>query len=387
MKIASAASAFPKHYYPQAVLLAALRDYWKESLNNPRILDQLHAHAGVEGRHLVMPLERYYGLESFGQANRVWIEASLELGEVAICRAMARAGLDLAEIGALFFVSVTGIASPSIDARLINRMKLPPNIRRTPIFGLGCVAGAAGVARAADYVRAYPNQVAVLLAVELCSLTLQRDDLSIANLVSSGLFGDGAAAVVVAGRDVKVSGTDRRPAGHNGRPSAPAIGEPQDDAPAHAAPADAGDHTWPEILATRSVFYPETEDVMGWDISEKGFKIVLSRDVPVVVRERLGADVDSLLADHGYKRSDVGSWVLHTGGPKVLEATQEALGLNNGELAASWDCLRRMGNLSSASVLAVLEEVMTRRRPKPGTLGIMAAMGPGFCSEVLLLRW
>jgi alkylresorcinol/alkylpyrone synthase len=387
MKIASAASAFPKHYYPQAVLLAALRDYWKESLNNPRILDQLHAHAGVEGRHLVMPLERYYGLESFGQANRVWIEASLELGEVAICRAMARAGLDLSEIGALFFVSVTGIASPSIDARLINRMKLPPNIRRTPIFGLGCVAGAAGVARAADYVRAYPNQVAVLLAVELCSLTLQRDDLSIANLVSSGLFGDGAAAVVVAGRDVKVSGTDRRPAGHNGWPSAPAIGEPQDDAPAHAAPADAGDHTWPEILATRSVFYPETEDVMGWDISEKGFKIVLSRDVPVVVRERLGADVDSLLADHGYKRSDVGSWVLHTGGPKVLEATQEALGLNNGELAASWDCLRRMGNLSSASVLAVLEEVMTRRRPKPGTLGIMAAMGPGFCSEVLLLRW
>ncbi len=203
MRIAGAGSAFPKHYYPQAVLLAALREYWKGQIENPRMLDQLHAHAGVDGRHLVLPLERYYGLKNFGEFNQVWIEAAQELGERAIRCAMARAGLELSQIGALFFVSVTGVASPSIDARLINRMKLPTNLRRTPIFGLGCVAGAAGVARAADYVRAYPDQVAVLLSVELCSLTLQREDLSLANLVSSGLFGDGAAAVVIAGADVK----------------------------------------------------------------------------------------------------------------------------------------------------------------------------------------
>jgi len=263
---------------------------------------------------------------------------------------MSRAGLELSQIGALFFVSVTGIASPSIDARLINRMKLPTNIRRTPIFGLGCVAGAAGVARAADYVRAYPDQVAVLLSVELCSLTLQREDLSLANLVSSGLFGDGAAAVVVAGANVPVN---------NG----------------------------PEIIATASVFYPDTEEVMGWDISEKGFRIVLSREVPDVVREHLGPDVDALLAEHGFKRSDVGSWVMHTGGPKVLEAAEESLGMKKGEIQASWDCLRRVGNLSSASVLCVLEDVMLNRRPAPGTLGVMAALGPGFCSEVVLLRW
>ncbi len=267
---------------------------------------------------------------------------------------MARAGLDLSQIGALFFVSVTGVASPSIDARLINRMKLPTNFRRTPIFGLGCVAGAAGVARAADYVRAYPDQVAVLLSVELCSLTLQREDLSLANLVSSGLFGDGAAAVVIAGADVK-------------------------------RPEDARDG--PEILATGSVFYPDTEEVMGWDISEKGFRIVLSREVPEVVREHLGPDVDALLHAHGFQRSDVGSWVMHTGGPKVLEAAEESLGLKNGEIQASWDCLRRVGNLSSASVLCVLEDVMLNRRPEPGTLGVMAALGPGFCSEVVLLRW
>ena len=350
MRIAGAGSAFPKHYYPQAVLLAALREYWRGQIENPRMLDQLHAHAGVDGRHLVLPLERYYDLKNFGEFNRVWIEAAQELGERAIRCAMSRAGLDLSQIGALFFVSVTGIASPSIDARLINRMKLPTTIRRTPIFGLGCVAGAAGVARAADYVRAYPDQVAVLLSVELCSLTLQREDLSLANLVSSGLFGDGAAAVVIAGADVPVS---------NG----------------------------PEIIATGSVFYPDTEEVMGWDISEKGFQIVLSREVPDVVREHLGPDVDALLAEHGFKRSDVGSWVMHTGGPKVLEAAEQSLEMKNGEIQASWDCLRRVGNLSSASVLCVLEDVMLNRRPEPGTLGVMAALGPGFCSEVVLLRW
>jgi alkylresorcinol/alkylpyrone synthase len=184
----------------------------------------------------------------------------------------------------------------------------------------------------------------------LCSLTLQREDLSLANLVSSGLFGDGAAAVVVAGADVPVN---------NG----------------------------PEIIATGSVFYPDTEEVMGWDISEKGFRIVLSREVPDVVREHLGPDVDALLAEHGFERAQVGSWVMHTGGPKVLEAAEESLGMKKGEIQASWDCLRRVGNLSSASVLCVLEDVMLNRRPEPGTLGVMAALGPGFCSEVVLLRW
>jgi len=354
MRIVGAGSAFPKHYYSQAVLLAALREYWRGKIENPRMLDQLHAHSGVDGRHLVLPLERYYDLKNFGEFNRAWIEGALELGERAIRCAMMRSGLELSQIGALFFVSVTGVASPSIDARLINRMKLPTNLRRTPIFGLGCVAGAAGVARAADYVRAYPDQVAVLLSVELCSLTLQREDLSMANLVSSGLFGDGAAAVVVAGADVR----------------------PRE-----------GAREGPEILATGSVFYPDTEDVMGWDISEKGFRIVLSREVPEVVREHLGPDVDALLNAHGFERGDVGSWVMHTGGPKVLEAAEDSLGLKNGETQASWDCLRRVGNLSSASVLCVLEDVMVNRRPERGTLGVMAALGPGFCSEVVLLRW
>ena len=349
MRIISAASAFPKHYYPQQVMTAALKGYWNGRLENPQFLERLHARAGVDGRHLALPLTDYYGLNTWGDFNRAWFKAAEELGSQALCRSLARSGIDRSRIGALLFMSITGVASPSVDGRLINRMGLSPNVRRTPVFGLGCVGGAAGISRAADYVRAYPDQVAALVSVETCSLTLQRDDLSVANLISSGLFGDGAAAVLVAGDECEVPG--------------------------------------PEIVATKSVFYPGTEDVMGWDISEKGFRIVLSPEVPEVIREHLGQDVDELLSEHELTRASIGAWILHTGGPKILEATQEALGLKEEQLAASWECLRNVGNLSSASVLVVLEDFMTKRRPEPGTWGILAAMGPGFCSELILLRW
>jgi alkylresorcinol/alkylpyrone synthase len=349
MKIASAASAFPGQYYSQKILLEKLQEYWGDRLRNPQLLARLHRNVAVEGRYLALPTEKYYDIATWGQANDAWITVARELGEQALCRALHHADLEPGQLGALFFVSVTGIASPSIDALLINRMGLPANIRRIPIFGLGCVAGAAGIARAADYVRAYPAQTAALVSVELCSLTLQRDDLSVANLISSGLFADGAAAAIVTGDEVNATG--------------------------------------PVIRATRSVFYPDTEEMMGWKVTEKGFRIVLSPEVPTLIREHLGRDVDAFLADYGYQRSDIKSWVLHTGGPKVLEATADALGLKNGQLDPSWDCLKKVGNLSSASVLVVLEDVMRNRRPEPGTLGLLAAMGPGFCSELLLLEW
>lgn len=349
MKIASAASAFPKHYYSQKFLLEKLQEYWGDRLRNPAMLARLHRNVEVDGRHLAMPPEKYYEIDTWGKANDVWIHVAQELGEQALCRALHHAGLEPGELGALFFTSVTGISSPSIDALLINRMGLPRNIKRMPIFGLGCVAGAAGIARAADYVRAYPDHAAALVSVELCSLTIQREDLSVANLISSGLFADGSAAVIVTGNGINAIG--------------------------------------PEIVATRSVFYPDTEEMMGWAISEKGFRITLSPEVPKLIREHLGHDVDAFLAELGHKRSDIGSWVLHTGGPKVLEATADALDLHDGQLDASWNCLRKVGNLSSASVLVVLEDVMRNRRPEPGTLGVLAAMGPGFCSELVLLKW
>src|SRR5246500_3386524 len=205
-KIAGVASAFPSHYYRQEQIAQALKRNWAGKIENPQVLDRLLTRVGVEGRHLALPIERYEQLSSWGQANDAWIEVAEELGEQSLCRALTRAGLQPVDIDAIFFTSVTGIASPSIDAKLINQMGLSRNIKRVPIFGLGCVAGAAGIARAADYVRAYPDQVAALVSVELCSLTWQREDLSVANIISSGLFGDGAAAVLVAGDQVPLSG-------------------------------------------------------------------------------------------------------------------------------------------------------------------------------------
>ncbi len=349
MRIAAAASAFPEHYYPQAVLTAALEQFWGARLPTPALLRRLHQNSQVDGRYLSLPLHAYPGLKTWGEANRVWMETAEKIGGEALCRAATKAGVSGQDIDALFFVSVTGISSPSIDAKLINRLKLNPRLRRVPIFGLGCVAGAAGISQAADYVRAYPDRLAALVSVELCSLTLQHDDLSMANLISSGLFGDGAAAVLVAGAERQLPG--------------------------------------PEIVATQSVFYPDTERVMGWDISERGFQIVLAPEVPRVIREHLRADADAFLAGHGLTRADIGCWVLHTGGPRVLEATQQALELDRDQTSASWDCLRRVGNLSSASVLVVLDEIMTHRAPPAGTWSVLAAMGPGFCSELVLLRW
>jgi alkylresorcinol/alkylpyrone synthase len=348
-KIAGVGSALPRHYYEQAALTAWLQELWADAPAVARRLPDLHRNARVRGRHLALPLERYRELRDFTACNAAWQSCALELGERAATAALQRAGLRPADVDAIFFSTVTGVASPSLDARLVNAMGFRPDIARLPLFGLGCVAGAAAVARACDFVRGRPDGTALVLTVELCSLTLQRDDRSVANLISTGLFGDGASAAVVVG--------ERRAA----------------DGPA--------------VLATRSVFYPDTEQVMGWEIGAHGFRIVLSPDVPAVARERLPGDLASFLRDLGVPRSSIRSWVCHPGGPKVLQALQDAFGLQRDDLACSWESLERVGNLSSASVLLILEQTLARRRPAPGTLGVMLAMGPGFCSELLLLRW
>jgi alkylresorcinol/alkylpyrone synthase len=273
------------------------------------------------------------------------------VGEAAIRAGLAAAGLAPRDVDHLWFVTVTGISTPSLDAKLVNRLGLKPSVKRTPIFGLGCLAGAAGLARASDALRAFPGEVGVLVSIELCSLTLQRDDASVTNLVATGLFGDGAAAVVVAG------------------------GERASGAPA------------PRIVATRSVFYPDTEWVMGWDVVDTGFKVVLSAKVPEVIEARVGGDVDAFLAEHGLARGDVRHWVAHTGGPKVIEAFRRALGLPAEALERSWRSLREVGNLSSASVLFVLGDFLDARDARPGDVGLLAAMGPGFSAELLLLKW
>src|ERR1700736_6535742 len=270
MRIPSVGPAYPPHRYPQAQISEALTARWQDRMEEPRLINRLFVNCGVNFRNLVFPLDVYENLSGFGPTNDAWIVAAVELGEKAITCALARVGLTPADISAIFFASVTGIASPTIDARLITLMPFPTSVKRTPIFGLGCVAGAAGISRASDYVRAFPHQYALLLSVELCSLTWQDNDQSIANLISCVLFGDGAAAVVIAGADTPLA---QKPTSIQ-------------------APC-------PRIVATLSTFYRDTEHIMGWDSGDTGFKIVLSPDVPKIVNEHLRGDVETFLADNG----------------------------------------------------------------------------------------
>lgn len=347
--VRAVARVLPPNYVDQETLIGALREHWAASHFNGERLEELHRAVQVGGRHLALPLAAYADLQSFRARNDAWTKAAIALGERAVSEALRRADLRAQEIDHVFFVTVTGLATPSIDARLIDRLGLRTDVRRTPIFGLGCVAGAAGLARASDVLRGHPGGRALLLSIELCSLTLQRDDVSVANVIASGLFGDGAAAAILEGGAIEARG--------------------------------------PRVIAARSVFYPGTERLMGWDFVDGGFKIVLSPKVPKLVRARLRDDVDAFLAAQGLERGAIRHVVAHTGGPKVLEAFQEALELPRSALARSWTSLRDVGNLSSASVLFVLGDLLDADEARPGDLGLLLAMGPGFCSELVLLRW
>lgn len=358
MRIASVGTAFPPHRYPQSVITEALLERMQDKLESPGIMNRLHSNCGVDFRHIMYPLDTLGTLSGFGPSNDLWIKGALDLGQQAIRKALDHVGLDPADISAIFFTSVTGIACPSIDARLVNLMGFPRDIKRTPIFGLGCVAGAAGISRAIDYVRAFPKQYALLLSVELCSLTWQEDDASMAHIVASGLFGDGAAAVVLAGEETPLA---QKPT---------SVNEP-----------------CPRVLDTRSTFYPDTEHLMGWKINHAGFNIVLSADVPTLVKKELRSTVEDFLADNNLSMGNICSFIFHSGGPKVLKAMESSLSLPPHALAASWNSLRQRGNLSSASVLTVMQDFLLNRPGSPGCYSMMGAMGPAFCSELLLLQW
>ncbi|MEU3823242.1 3-oxoacyl-[acyl-carrier-protein] synthase III C-terminal domain-containing protein [Streptomyces sp. NPDC030392] len=325
-----------------------------------RALDRLHAGALVETRHTALPLHRYGELADFGAVNDAYISAAVDLGTRALAGALDAAGMSPRDVDLVLFTSVTGIAAPSVDARVAGRLGLRPDVRRLPLFGLGCVAGAAGLGRLHDCLAGWPDRVAVLLSVELCSLTFQRTDASPANLVATALFGDGAAAVVACGARRSAGGT------------------------ATGSGAGAG----PAVVASRSRLYPDTERLLGWDVTAAGFRVVLDPAVPDVVRKHLAADVDGFLAEYGLARRDVTRWVAHPGGPRVLDAVAEALDLPDGALDVSRRSLASAGNLSSASVLHVLRDTLAADPPPPpGTPGLVLAMGPGFCTELVLLRW
>lgn len=347
-RIAGTAVAFTPHRYAQDEVARELTEFAEPGFM------RFAQTTGVDSRSLALPLSRYPRLSGFTEANNAYLEVAVALGEQAVRSALAAADIEPHQVDTIVTVSSTGIAVPTVDARLMSRIGLRPNVKRVPLFGLGCVAGAAGMARVYDYLHGYPRDVAVLLSVELCSLTLQRNDTSIPALIGVSLFGDGAAAVVA-------TGADRISLGYN---------VPQG----------------PRILATRSRVVPETIDVMGWNVGASGFQLVMSRDVPKMADDYLRDEVDSFLADQGLSIEDIATWVCHPGGPKVLDSIENAIGLPPEALAHSRNSMRDNGNISSASVLDVLRRTVADP-PPAGSFGVMLAMGPGFSFELLLLRW
>ena len=363
----------PAHRYAQSEVTEVFAEVLAPHKPNLPLLQRMHSNAGVEFRHLALPLERYPELKDFGASNDEFIRVAVDLGARAVEEALAAAGLAPRDVDLVVSATITGLAVPSVEARIAARIGLRDDVKRVPLVGLGCVAGAAGVARVHDYLLGHPDEVAVLVSTELCSLTVQRDDTSMANLVASGLFGDGAAAVVMVGAN-RGPGSGLGPAGPG-----------SDAAPAESG-SGAGSVTGPRVLATRSRMYADTERAMGWDVGASGLRIVLGVEVPDLVRDNLRADVDGFLADQGLTRAGLGWYVAHPGGPKVLEAMQEALEVDRHALGMTWDSLARIGNLSSASVLHVLADTLRERPPAPGSHGLLLAMGPGFCLEMVLLR-
>ncbi|HEX3965780.1 MAG TPA: 3-oxoacyl-[acyl-carrier-protein] synthase III C-terminal domain-containing protein [Trebonia sp.] len=415
-QIVAVRSAFPAYRYPQADITEAVASLagistagaggaggagasdpagaaesagaaGRSARTQRTLLERLHANAGVETRHSVFPLADYGALGS--APNDRYIEEATALGERALRAALAESGLAPADLDLLIVTSVTGVAVPSIDARLMPRLGLRADVKRLPVFGLGCVAGAAGLARLHDYLLGWPGHAAALLAVELCSLSLPRTSVTTADLVASALFGDGAVALVATGTQ-----RPRRPRRRSSRPtrltqpsSAPQSSSASQPFPAPHSPVPPQSPRLPRVIATRSEVYPDSEDALGWRLGADGFRIVLTAELAEVVERRLGGSVTGFLAEHSLTIDDIATWICHPGGPKVLDAAQRALKLPAAALASSRRSLAQAGNMSSASVLHILELTVADDAPATGSFGMMIGLGPGVSAELILLRW
>lgn len=345
--ILSANTVMPANVYSQYEISEVLSDVWGE---HAKAAKRFHDHSKVETRNLALKLEQYKSLGDFGSRNDLWIKHAVPLATKAVTNALAQRTLQAKDIDLIISTSITGIAVPSLEARLMNLMNFKDDTKRMPLFGLGCLGGAACVARAHDYLMAYPTHAVLITATELCSLTFQLDDQSIANMVATGLFADGSAAVVMVGKD-------------------------------HEKYKDAK----MTVIGSMSAFYPETERIMGWDINQNGFKIVLSGDVPALVQEKVPSGVKKFLDRHQYHLSDIGEVIAHPGGPKVLDALTKALDVDSSWLRHSWESLAKNGNMSSVSVLDILSRTL-KTSIDESKLGILMAMGPAFCSEMVLTK-
>jgi alkylresorcinol/alkylpyrone synthase len=303
--------------------------------------------AQVNKRYSIFPIEYTVEPRPLSKTNEEYIEHAVKLGRQAAEECLQRAGLRPDEVDLIITVSCTGFMIPSLDAHLINLMGFRSNVRRMPFTELGCAAGAMALGRAADYLKAHPGGNVLIISVELPSLTFQRKDISQANLISSILFGDGAAAVLVSGKGEK----------------------------------------GPKILVSETYTFPDSLDAMGFDLRDSGFHILLSKDVPEMIGAKIRGLVHGFLERHGRKQEDIKGWILHPGGARLLGNVEKELGLCKCDTQPSWDILSNVGNLSSATILFILQEWLEKRPLKSGEYALAAAFGPGFSAEFLLLQW
>ena len=345
--ITATATAVPPH----VLTLELVKEYFARTfpLSGRRLeaMFEVLDNSRIDRRYSLFPADYLVETRSLTQRNSEYREHAIVLARKVAEEALARAGRAAADVDMIVTVSCTGFMIPSVDAYLASEMGFRPDVRRLPITELGCAAGAVGLTRAWEHLRAHPGGTVLLIAVELPTLTFQSRDLSQANLISTALFGDGAAAAVI---------TDAAGGG-------------------------------PAIIDSQSYLFPSSIDAMGFELKDSGFHIVLSREVPQIIREKIGSLVDCLLSRHALTRKQIMAFLLHPGGQKLLSYMEQELGVCACQIQPSWDVLRDYGNLSSASVLFVLHEWMTRGEVKTGDRGLLAAFGPGFSAEMLLLQW
>jgi alkylresorcinol/alkylpyrone synthase len=343
-RILSVATALPPHRVGQEEAKTFARGMFSRRDGDMERLLPIFDNVNVDSRYFCVPVEWFERDHGFPEKNALYVEHALDLSEKAAGRALDRIGAGPEDVGAVFFVSTTGISTPSLDSKLIFRLGLSEHTRRVPIWGLGCSAGASGLARASEHARLYPDKLVLLVAVELSGLTFQRGDRSRSNLISTSLFADGAAAVLL------------------------------------------GSTGGPEILGSYSTTWPDTEDVMGWELVETGLKVQLSKSVPAIVQAKFRDNLEDACASLGLGFEDLEHFVLHPGGSKVLDAFENVLGLERGGLTTSRDVLRDCGNMSSVTVLFILERFLESREFNKGDLGVLSAMGPGFSAEHVFFR-
>jgi alkylresorcinol/alkylpyrone synthase len=354
-KILTVETAIPPFCIKQEEVAVFAENLFSENFRDIKRLLPVFQNGEIESRHFVHDIDWFKKPRSFQEKNDSFIEKSVELGTEAIRKCIENSSaVAYDDIDAIFTICTTGLATPSIEARIMNNLPFPDHVKRIPIWGLGCAGGASGLSRAYEYCMAFPKANVLVLTIELCSLTFQHGDRSKSNLVGTSLFADGTACSLVCGDE------------------SPALEEAK--------------MPLPSIFATQSTTMKNSLDVMGWNIKDNGLFVVFSKDIPTIIEDWFKPNVEKFLSENDLSLKDISHFVAHPGGKKVIDAYQTALGLNQSLLDSARDILKRFGNMSSATIQYVLKDHL-KKDIQSGEIGLAAALGPGFSSELLLLRW